>query len=124
MRVKLSILSRGNGWTNRVEECAELQSDGTYTVITYRYDGDDFVLRMSDDGLEHVRTGAVRLRLSLRRGESALCEVGDGSSFGGYTVTCKTYSYMAKAKGVRAEASYTAADGETVRLKILAVAAG
>lgn len=123
MKAKLTIVSQGVGWSDRVEAPAEMQSDGVSAEIAYKIDGDDCLLKISADAIEQIRRGSVNIRITIGRGAVTRCEIGEGTSVGGYVVSCKALACTVKALGVNAEAAYFSGnDRELVRLKIRAVA--
>lgn len=122
MKVKLTILSQGDGWTDRVEEVAQMQSDGTYAVIKYKLDGDDCTLTLSENSLRQERKGDVNVSLYIERGKVTRCQIGEGALSGGYDIICKSYNCIIKSLGVNVAASYSASDREVIRIKVRAVA--
>lgn len=123
MRARLTIASRGDGWTDRIETVAQMRSEGGYAVVEYEIDGDPCVLRVSKDSLEQTRCGGVNISLALKKDGITFCRIGSGSLSGGYRIVCKELRGIVGSHGADVTAAYySGEDGELVTMRIRAVA--
>lgn len=122
MKVKLTILSQGAGWTDKVEETAQMNSDGEHVVISYKLNGDYCTLTLTENSLRQERKGSINISLSIERGMKTYCRIGEDGLSGGYDIICKTLNCIIKSFGVNVAASYLSGpDRELIRIKVRAV---
>lgn len=122
MKCRLSIISGGTGWNEKLVKTAEYSYDDGYAQIIYFHEGDRCVLTLSKLQLEHKRTGNACISLSLKPDEETVCVIGGAELKGGYRMKCLSLNVSFTERGCAAETVYLSGDdGERVNMKIRAI---
>ena len=120
---RLSISSRGDGWTSDNVLRASMEISDNFATVAYKLEGDDCTLTLSPRRAEQSRSGEVPLRLTFVPGEDTVCIVGTGGLRGGYRIHTDVFNCIFGRAGVSARIEYFAGDDrEHVKLDIRAIA--
>ncbi len=120
---RLSISSRGDGWTSDNVLRASMEISDNFATVAYKLEGDDCLLTLSPERAEQVRRGGADIKLSFVPNAKTVCVIGDEALRGGYEIFCTRLSVLINRRGVAAEIEYlSGGDGEKINVKIRAVA--
>jgi hypothetical protein len=122
MKCKLTITSKGNGWSDKVCDDADIQIIDDVATVKYTIDGDECSLLICHKQIEQVRKGKVPIKLTFRQGEKTACIIGDNEMRGGYALFTNRLKVLMGKMGCDAELSYMSGeDKEKINLKIRAI---
>ena len=96
---RLSISSRGDGWTSDNVLRASMEISDNFATIAYKLEGDDCLLTLSPERAEQVRRGGADIKLSFVPNAKTLCVIGDEALRGGYEIFCTRLSVLIKKRG-------------------------
>ena len=121
MKYGLKITQTAGGESNiSLAEAEGVKVDGGM-LFTYRYDGADYRLTLTEDKISHTRLGEVCLQMNFERGKATVCTLSDGANRGSFRIFTDLLRVQFNGACATAECVFSdCAGGEATRITVLA----
>ena len=122
MKYSLKITQTAGGESNvSLAEADGVRVDGGM-LFTYRYDGADYRLTLTEEKMSHSRLGEVCLEMNFERGKPTVCTLSDGANRGSFRIFTDRLRVQFNGACAKAECVFSdGTGGDATHITVIAI---